>query len=115
MEVKENTVFTREYYERDKRHIGNALHVFFSDGSKLEQRIDFPIGHRKRRAEGMPVLQAKFERSISGRLAPAPCRALIAAFADQRQLEAMPVDALMALMVKQIGRASCRERVFRVV
>ncbi len=55
MEVKENTVFTKEYYERDKRHIGNALHIFFSDGSpKLELRIDFPIGHRKRRAEGMP-------------------------------------------------------------
>src|SRR6187431_2767888 len=52
MEVKENAVFTKEYYERDKRHIGNALTVVFSDGSKLQQRIDFPIGHRKRRAEG---------------------------------------------------------------
>ena len=55
MEVKENTTFTKEYYERDKRHIGNALHIFFSDGTpKLELRIDFPIGHRKRRAEGQP-------------------------------------------------------------
>src|SRR5689334_11654214 len=44
MEVRENTVFTKEYYERDKRHIGNALHIFFADGApKLEIRIDFPI------------------------------------------------------------------------
>ena len=66
MEVKENTTFTKEYYERDKRHIGNALQVFFSDGSpKLEIRIDFPIGHRKRRAEGMPVLVQKFQGSVA--------------------------------------------------
>ena len=66
MEVKENTVFTKEYYERDKRHIGNALHIFFSDGSpKLEMRIDFPVGHRKRRAEGMPLLVQKFEASVA--------------------------------------------------
>ena len=59
-------MFTKEYYERDKRHIGNALHIFFSDGSpKLELRIDFPVGHRKRRAEGMPLLVQKFEASVA--------------------------------------------------
>jgi len=104
MEVRENPQYTRDYYDAEKRYIGNAVQVFFEDGSSTERReVHYPIGHRKRRAEGMPVLQAKFERSIAERLAPAQCRALVAAFADQKQLEAMPVDALMALMVKQLG------------
>src|SRR5690348_14701113 len=65
MEVRENSVFTKEYYERDKRHIGNALTIILNDGTKLQQRVDFPIGHRKRRAEGMPVLVRKFETSVA--------------------------------------------------
>src|ERR1700746_2592706 len=54
-EVRENPTFTQEYYAADKRYIGNAVQVFFSDGTASERvQIDFPIGHRKRRAEGMP-------------------------------------------------------------
>ena len=82
MEVKENTTFTKEYYERDKRHIGNALHVFFSDGSpKLELRIDFPVGHRKRRAEGMPLLVQKFETSVAAHFPGRQTEAIKALFA----------------------------------
>jgi 2-methylcitrate dehydratase len=99
MEVKENAVFTREYYERDKRHIGNALHVFFSDGSpKLEIRIDYPIGHRKRRAEGMPVLVRKFEDSVAAHFPPRQCEAIKQMFA-RADLEQMPVNEFMAALV----------------
>ena len=50
------------YYAADKRYIGNAVQVFFKDGTSTERiAVDFPIGHRKRRAEGMPVLVKKFE------------------------------------------------------
>jgi 2-methylcitrate dehydratase len=98
MEVKENTVFTKEYYERDKRHIGNALHVFFSDGSKLELRIDFPIGHRKRRAEGMPVLVQKFEASVAAHFPAKQTDAIKAMFA-RADLEALPVNEFMAALV----------------
>jgi 2-methylcitrate dehydratase len=99
MEVKENTVFTKEYYERDKRHIGNALHVFFSDGSpKLEIRIDFPIGHRKRRAEGMPVLVQKFEASVAAHFPARQTDAIKAMFA-RADLEALPVNEFMAALV----------------
>src|SRR5262245_36125812 len=64
MEVRENPQYTRDYYDADKRYIGNAVQVFFNDGSATERReVHFPIGHRKRREEGMPVLRAKFERS----------------------------------------------------
>src|SRR4029079_6289827 len=65
MEVRENSVFTKEYYERDKRHIGNALTIILNEGTKLQQRVDCPIGHRKRRAEGMPVLVEKFRTSVA--------------------------------------------------
>jgi 2-methylcitrate dehydratase len=103
MEVRENPQYTRDYYDADKRYIGNAIQVFFQDGSSTERReVHYPIGHRKRREEGIPVLRAKFERSIAERLLPAQCHSLVSAFADQKQLEAMSVDALMALMVKQL-------------
>jgi len=98
MEVRENTTFTKEYYERDKRHIGNALHIFFSDGSKLEQRIDFPIGHRKRRAEGMPVLVQKFEASVAAHFPPKQTDAIKALFA-RKDLDSLPVNEFMAAMV----------------
>ena len=62
MVVRENTTFTEDYYAADKRYIGNAVQVFFKDGSSTERvHVDYPIGHRKRRAEGMPVLMQKFE------------------------------------------------------
>src|SRR5438309_904203 len=65
MQVRENRVFTEEYYAPEKRYIGNAVQVFFRDGSHTERvQVDFPIGHRKRRAEGMPVLVSKFEASV---------------------------------------------------
>src|SRR5690348_8689273 len=55
MEVRENPTFTQEYYAADKRYIGNAVQVFFRDGSHTARvQVDFPIGHRKRRMEGMP-------------------------------------------------------------
>ncbi len=99
MQVKENAVFTREYYERDKRHIGNALHVFFSDGSpKLELRIDFPIGHRKRRAEGMPVLVKKFEASVAAHFPERQSEAIRQMFARQ-DLDALPVNEFRAQRV----------------
>ncbi len=95
MEVKENTVFTKEYYERDKRHIGNALHIFFSDGTKLEQRVDFPIGHRKRRAEGMPVLVKKFEDSVAAHYPPKQSESIKQMFA-RGDFDQMPVNEFMA-------------------
>src|SRR6186713_1058928 len=104
MEVRENPQYTRDYYDAEKRYIGNAVQVHFQDGSSTERReVHYPIGHRKRRDEGIPVLRAKFERSIAEQLPATQCRALSAAFADHRKLEATPVDALMALMVKQLG------------
>jgi 2-methylcitrate dehydratase len=99
MEVRENTVFTKEYYERDKRHIGNALHVFFNDGTpKVELRVDFPIGHRKRRAEGMPVLVKKFEDSVAAHY-PAKQSETIRQMFARGDFENVTVNEFMAALV----------------
>ncbi len=99
MVVRENAKFTREYYERDKRHIGNALHVAFSDGSApLTVSVDYPVGHRKRRAEGMPLLMQKFDASVAGHFPPRQTDAIKAMFA-RVDLDAMPVNELMAQLV----------------
>ena len=57
MEVAENTGFTRDYLDPQKRSIGNSVQVFFADGSATERvAVEYPIGHRRRRAEGIPIL-----------------------------------------------------------
>jgi 2-methylcitrate dehydratase len=100
MQVRENPVFTQEYYAADKRYIGNAVQVFFRDGSATERvQVDFPIGHRKRRAQGMPVLVKKFETSVEAHFAPKQAERIKALFVKPRQLEALPVNELMAAMV----------------
>ncbi|MBU6422347.1 MAG: 2-methylcitrate dehydratase, partial [Gammaproteobacteria bacterium] len=98
MEVRENPSFTKDYYDPAKRYIGNAVQVFFKDGTKTERMaVDYPIGHRKRRAEGIPVLVKKFENAVSGQLSAKQCEAIKAVCSDQKQLEAVPVTDFMAL------------------
>jgi 2-methylcitrate dehydratase len=99
MQVKENKTFTEEYYAADKRYIGNAVQVFFKDGSASERvAVDFPIGHRKRRAEGMPVLVKKFESSVLAHFPAKQAERVQAVFADPK-LESLPVNELVAAMV----------------
>ncbi len=100
MEVTENEGFTKDYFDAEKRYIGNALQVFFKDGSSTERvSIDFPIGHRRRRTEGMPVLIRKFETSISPKLKSGQWKVLNALCADPEKLAATTVDDFMALLV----------------
>src|SRR6201990_1255680 len=99
MQVKENTTFTQDYYAADKRYIGNAVQVFFKDGSSTARiAVDFPIGHRKRRAEGMPVLVKKFESSVDAWFSPKQAERVKAVFADPK-LDQMPVNELVATLV----------------
>ncbi|MGH8263979.1 MAG: bifunctional 2-methylcitrate dehydratase/aconitate hydratase, partial [Steroidobacteraceae bacterium] len=101
MVVRENTTFTEDYYAPDKRYIGNAVQIFFKDGSASERvAIDYPIGHRKRRGEGMPILVKKFEAAVAGHFPPKQAALIQATFADAQKLDAMPVQELMAALVK---------------
>jgi 2-methylcitrate dehydratase len=100
MQVRENPTFTREYYDPEKRYIGNAVQVFFRDGSASPRvQVDYPIGHRKRRAEGMPVLVRKFETSVDAHFGPKQAERIKAMFAAPKSLDALPVNELMAALV----------------
>jgi 2-methylcitrate dehydratase len=101
MEVRENPGFTEEYYAADKRHIGNAVQVFYRDGSASRRvQVDYPIGHRKRRAEGMPLLVRKFETSVAAHYDEAQGRAVCGLFRDPSRLDAMPVQEFVTAFVK---------------
>jgi 2-methylcitrate dehydratase len=96
--VKENSTFTKEYYERDKRYIGNAITISLGDGTKLRQHVDFPIGHRKRRAEGMPVLVKKFEDSVAAHFPARQTESIKELFA-RADFDALTVNEFMAQLV----------------
>jgi 2-methylcitrate dehydratase len=104
MQVRENALFTQEYYAADKRYIGNALQVFFRDGSSTPRvQVDYPIGHRRRRAEGMPVLVKKFEDSVDAHYDRKQAAHIKGLFTDRSRLEKLPVNELMAALVSNSG------------
>ncbi|HEY0229924.1 MAG TPA: bifunctional 2-methylcitrate dehydratase/aconitate hydratase [Dokdonella sp.] len=93
MEVRENPQFTKDYFDPDKRYIGNSLQVFFKDGSSTDKiSIDFPIGHRKRRAEGIPVLLKKSEAALSEHLPARRVAAILEASRDPARLDSLPIN-----------------------
>jgi 2-methylcitrate dehydratase len=100
MQVKENTTFTQEYYDANKRYIGNAVQVFFSDGTASRRvQVDYPIGHRKRREEGMPMLVKKFDASVAAHFSPKQTESIKAMFEDRGALGRMPVGEFVANLV----------------
>ncbi|GAB3359187.1 bifunctional 2-methylcitrate dehydratase/aconitate hydratase [Lysobacter tyrosinilyticus] len=99
MVVRENPQFTADYFDPDKRYIGNAVQVFFTDGTATERvAVDYPIGHRKRRVEGIPVLMAKFEPAMRARLPAAHVDRLLALAAEPAELESLPITRYMDLL-----------------
>jgi 2-methylcitrate dehydratase len=96
MDVVENPQFTKDYFDPDKRYIGNSVQVFFKDGTHTQKvSIDFPIGHRKRRAEGLPVLLRKFEAALAGHLPAHRVKRLVEIAGDVQALDRMPVHRFM--------------------
>jgi 2-methylcitrate dehydratase len=96
----EDRRFTRDYHDPKKRSIANALTVEFKDGTKLKEVVcEYPIGHKRRRREGMPVLVEKFRTNLARRFPPAQQRAILEACMDADRLLAMPVREFVDLMV----------------
>lgn len=92
MTVQENPRFTEAYFDPDKRAIGNSIQVFFKDGTRTEPvTVDYPVGHRRRRSEGIPLLEAKFERAVRGHMPARQAEAIISACADAETLARMSV------------------------
>ncbi|WP_250502713.1 MULTISPECIES: bifunctional 2-methylcitrate dehydratase/aconitate hydratase [unclassified Caballeronia] len=100
MECVEDPQFTKDYFDPDKRSIPNALTVEFNDGSKLaEVEVDYPIGHKRRRADGIPLLVEKFRTNLARRFPQNQQQAILAVSLDQATLEAMPVNEYVDLYV----------------
>jgi 2-methylcitrate dehydratase len=102
MEVRENATFTQEYYAADKRYIGNAVQVFFRDGSCTARvQVDVPIGHRQRRAEGTPILVRKFAAAVDAHFQPRQAQAIKELFARPDAIDATRVTDLMSALAVQ--------------
>ncbi|HEY4008978.1 MAG TPA: bifunctional 2-methylcitrate dehydratase/aconitate hydratase [Acidobacteriaceae bacterium] len=96
----EDPQFTADYHDPAKRSIANALTLEITDGTVLpEVVVEYPIGHRLRRAEGIPLLLDKFRTNLARRFDAAQQQRILSASSDQSKLEAMPVDDYVSLYV----------------
>ncbi len=100
MVVTEDPRFTADYLDPVKRSIGNSVQVVFHGGQATEKMtVEYPIGHRRRRAEGIPLLMAKFATNLRSRLAPPAVERILDVCQDQARLEALPVEKFVGLFV----------------
>lgn len=98
MQVQENPQFTADYFDPEKRSIGNSLQIFFKDASATKKvSVEYPIGHKRRRKEAIPLLIAKFKANLAAQYSVAKIEKLAHLFNDQKELEAMPVTSFLEL------------------
>jgi 2-methylcitrate dehydratase len=96
----EDKQFSKDYHDPDKRSIANAITVRFKDGTKTKEIVvEYPIGHRRRRKEGIPVLIEKFRTNLSRRFPEKQRATILAAALDANKLSALPVHEFVDLMV----------------
>ncbi|KDP83965.1 MULTISPECIES: bifunctional 2-methylcitrate dehydratase/aconitate hydratase [Cupriavidus] len=96
----EDAHFTADYHDPEKRSIANALTVELSDGTVLpEVVVEYPIGHKRRRDDGIPLLVEKFKTNLARRFPARQQQAILAVSLDQARLEAMPVNEYVDLYV----------------
>lgn len=100
MVVVEEPQYTKDYLDPEKRSIAGAVQLFFKDGSCTEKvAVEYPLGHRRRRAEGIPLLIDKFAANLASRLAPARCKEIMSLCLDADLLQSRPVDRFMDMFV----------------
>ena len=99
MECVEVPAFTRDYNDPEKRSIANALLAVLDDGTVLEETVEYPIGHRRRRAEGLPLLVDKFRINLRRRYSEDRQQKILDASLDRERLEQMPVHEYVNLYV----------------
>ena len=95
----EEPQFTRDYHDPEKRSIANALRMELNDGSVLEETVEYPIGHRRRRKEGLPLLVEKFKSNLRRRFTEDRQRKILEVSLDADRLDAMPVSEYVDLYV----------------
>ena len=96
----EDKQFSKDYHDPDKRSIANAITVKFKDGTKTKEIVvEYPIGHRRRRKEGIPVLIEKFKTNLTRRFPEKQRATILDASLDATRLSALPVHEFVDMMV----------------
>ncbi len=96
MTCVENPQYSRDYLDPNKRSIANAVQVFFKDGTQTENvAVEYPIGHRRRRAEAIPLLKEKFRVNLESRFDKERVARIMAMFQDSERLDAMAVNEMV--------------------
>ena len=93
----EEPAFTADYHDPEKRSIANSLTLTFRDGTTLTETVEYPLGHRRRRSEGIPLLEEKFRTNLAAGLPRQQQQAILEASLDQQALERMPVQEYVDL------------------
>ena len=102
MVIKEDERYTREYLEEDKRSIANAIIINFKDGSSTEKvEVEYPIGHRRRREQGIPLLIEKFISNLNTQFSETRSKEILSLCEDQAALETASVIDFMALIAAE--------------
>ncbi|MGZ5153385.1 MAG: MmgE/PrpD family protein, partial [Burkholderiales bacterium] len=100
MECVEDKAWTRDYLDPEKRSIANAVQVYFKDGTSTQKvGVEYPIGHRRRRKDGIPLLELKFRTNLARRFAAKQQNAILEVCSHAKVLEAMAVNDFVDLFV----------------
>lgn len=100
MKIHEDPQFSKDYLDPEKRSIANAIQIYFTDGSHTEKvQVEYPIGHKRRREEGIPLLIKKFENNLSKHFSKSEIQNKVSLFLDQEKLEKMPVNEFIELFI----------------
>jgi 2-methylcitrate dehydratase len=97
IECVEVSAFTRDYHDPEKRSIANSLRVELNDGTVIEETVEYPIGHRRRREEGLPLLVEKFKTNLRRSFDEATQHRILDASRDRARLESMAVNEYVDL------------------
>ena len=101
MEVEENKKFSEDYLDPAKRSIANSLQIFFKDGTNTDvEEVHYPIGHKNRRSEGIPILINKFERNLNTQFSNQHASEIMSLFEDDERLFNLPVSEFVDFFVK---------------
>ena len=98
--MEESPQYSADYLDPEKRSIANAVQVFFDDGTSTDEvEVEYPIGHRRRRPEALPLLYEKLRSNISGRFPPDRIESIVRLFQDRPRLERLTTPELVQLFI----------------
>ena len=102
MVIEEDERYSKEYLESDKRSIANAIVIHFKDGSNSQRvEVEYPIGHKRRREQGIPLLVKKFEKNLKTQFSEDRSKLILELCGDQTQLESTSVTDFMELFIAE--------------